>query len=217
METEKSFKEKWKSELDSSLFLSEKVKEKLIEKVTSHQVEEKTGAKWIYPMVLYAFVFGAVFFLYITVQNNPIAYIITSNKPISTNFKLSDLFLTEKYYWMFVAILLEAMTVLLFFEVIKKTKRWQTNEFIIRITGLLTSWPSNLAIQAFCSILIGGAIVFASLSTIKILTVCFVLLVNCLILLWFVRNLYKATCPHCEQCFTRKELFKMTYIIVEDY
>ena len=211
MKQGKYFKEEWKSELESNIYLSAKSKQALMEKAATSHVKEKTHRKWSYPVVLSSFVLGAVFFLFITFQNQPNSMTATSNHLFTSDLKLTDLFLSEKFYWMLGVFLIEIIAGILFFEVIQKTKRWQSRALVSKISALLASWPRKLAFQCFCSILIGGALFFASLYTVKTLAVLFVLLLNCLLLLWLVRNLEKATCPHCGQPFTRKDLFKITW------
>ncbi|QCR32861.1 hypothetical protein [Lysinibacillus sp. SGAir0095] len=211
MKMERLFKEAWKSEIDSGIYLSKDMKTELIEKVISQEGERTTRGKWIYPMVLTSFVVGVAFLLLISIQNVPFGLMVTSNQQINNEFGLRELIFTEKNYWMLGAIILEIVTVLLFFRVIKNTKRWEAVLLTRIMTKYLTTLPRNLIIQGLICIVIGMGIFYSSLTIIKYLTVFFVMMLNCLVSLWIIRGLDRASCPHCRHQFSRKELFKMTW------
>jgi len=211
MEAEKQFKKEWKNELESNIYLNTEMKSELVEKVVSHKFKEKKQSNLVYPLVFSIFVFGIAFFLLVTIQDNTLGISSSSNTSFSTEYNFKELLVSERFYWTLGAILIEGTSVFLLFAVIKKTLRWQTNTFISKINSLLATWPRNFVIQSIIFILIGGRIAFISLNIIKILVVFFVMLLNCLLLLWFVRKLNRSACPHCGKSFTRKDVFKMTW------
>ncbi|MDN4493298.1 TIGR04104 family putative zinc finger protein [Ureibacillus aquaedulcis] len=213
MKIEKPFKEAWKKELDF-IYMKPEMKEELIKKVISQGGLSSSG-KWTYPTVMATFALGIVFFLVITIQGNP-QYLTGSPTQATNTFLLIErLFYTEKFYWVAGTILLETITVLLFFEVIKKTKRWQSKQKIRYFNKLLATKRRNLLIPGFCCIFFGAVIAYiasiVSLNTIQILASFIMVLFNCLLMLWFIRKLNKSTCPHCGYTFSRKELFKNTW------
>ncbi|RHW38512.1 hypothetical protein D1B33_06435 [Lysinibacillus yapensis] len=118
------------------------------------------------------------------------------------------------FYWMFGLVLLEMITILLLFAVVKKTKRWNGNTFFKKVNSLVLAKSSSFAmLYLFCT---GIALLLTvtrvkSLIGIQSLIAFFTILINCLLLLWFVRNLQRVVCPHCQQSFTRKQIFKMTW------
>lgn len=215
MKVEEHFKEAWKKELNSGIYMSAKKKKELIKKVTSQQEEHTMSGKWMYPIVLTTFTLGVVFFLLISMQSNPYNLSESSAQPTNTILEIRKLFYTEKFYWVTGTILLETITVLLFFEVIKKTKRWQLNQKISNLNTLLSNKPRNIIIQGFFCIILGAVIVYISnilsLITFQILISLMIVVFNCLLMLWSIRKLDKSKCPHCGHHFSRKERFKMTW------
>ncbi|PYF03507.1 hypothetical protein [Ureibacillus chungkukjangi] len=211
MKTQKDFKGSWKSELESSINLSPKMKEDLLDKVSSQRDVSEAKRNWIYPTVLTSFVLGAAFFLLLMIQYNPLDLTMSSPEEINNDINIFELLSSEKFYWIVGAIILEIIVVLLFFAVMKKTRRWEKT-FVARVLAkLLPTRQNSILIQSFLCVVIGMGIVFSSLASIKYLTVFFVFLLNYLVLLWSIRDLNRSSCPHCGHLFSRKDLYKITW------
>lgn len=213
MTTEKQFKEKWKTELESTIQLSKQAKEDMLDKMTV-QSQSAPKRNIAYPFILLAFIAGALFLSFLQADILQLLPNETANTSESSNSVYDKFILGENFYWLIGLIVLEMMTVFLLFAVLKKTKRWEHNAFIIKIRQFLFSKTRSFALQMLLCIGIAVLLIWMagrSLLAIQSLIAFFALLLNCLVLLWFVRDLERVSCPHCHQQFTRKEISKMTW------
>ena len=96
---------------------------------------------------------------------------------------------------------------------IANTKRWQTNERVQEWNAFLSK-PIQPKIAVFITLLLlwAGTIYFASLWYSQLI---FVILSVVLVTLWVLydaREREQSHCPHCKTPFTRKQIFRKTYM-----
>lgn len=197
----------WKKELDGNIHLSTETKEEIVRKIINENIEQTSKRNWGYPIVLTTFFAGLAFFFILFKEN----HVNFTNATVQSENYLSNIFLhlDATFYWFIGLIILECLALLLTITVLLKTERWQGKKGIHFIRG----FSKKLIIRWFVggSLLLGigsFTIVSQSLEAIKFLIVLFVLLNNCLLLLWSIRHKHLPNCPHCGHQISKKGRFK---------
>lgn len=203
------FKEKWKKELDTNLQFTQQEKTQIINKIVSSQNNKIHKGNWAYNTVLAGFTILGLFFIMITLSDRS----FTLNTMTLGSRHLDEIEFTSNFYWFLIIYILTVFTITALIFTIIKTTRWENKKWILYIkiyaerkyVPLLIFFYFLLAIPTFLVVNI-LQILFLQLWLVLIVSA-----LNCIYLLWCIRNSEQAACPHCGCQFSSRKIFSMSW------